>query len=108
MSEQIEDLENSKSASRIYIVTKTMAAANTEYHLELKKVKGFRIKCRDGTAFRFAFEKDKVGTAAPSEPYYSVLANNSVPVRNIDVEELHIYMACGGTGKVAELIVQGE
>lgn len=106
--EEVEELKTSKGASRIYIVMKKMATANEEYHLELKNARGFRIQCRDGTAFRFAFEKDKVGTAAPSEPYYTVLANSHVTVRNIEVEDLHVYMACGGTGKVAELIVQGD
>lgn len=103
-----EELKGNKGASRLYIVTKKMPAADTECKLILRKVKGFRIKCRDGTAFRFAFEQGKVGTATPAEPYYTILANGSVSVRNIDVEELYVYVACGSTGKVVELIVQGD
>lgn len=98
-------MEN-EPAKRLYIVTKKMPSADKEYDLILKNVKNFRIQCRDGTALRFAFEQGKV--AAGHEPYYTVLANGNVPVRNVNIEELKVYVACGSANKVAEFIVGAD
>ena len=92
-------------AQRLYVVTVPMGAQDTEKHRILHNVKGLRLQCRDGTAFRFAFEQGNVGTANPTEPYHTVLANGHVLIKNLDVEELHLYLACGTADKVAEVIV---
>ena len=82
-----------------------LTTANQEYEYQLPRAcKRFRVKTRDGTAFRLAFEKDKVGTAAPSNPYYTVPTNGEYDSKNIRVTELHLYLACGVGGKVAEVI----
>lgn len=98
-------MEN-EPAKRVYIVTKKIPDADKECDLILRNIKGFRIQCRDGTALRFAFEQGKV--AGAHEPHYTVLANGNVPVENINVEELTVYVACGSGGKVAEFIVWGD
>jgi len=92
-------------AQRLYVVTVPMGAIDAEKHRILHDVKGLRLQCRDGTAFRFAFEQGKVGSANPAEPYHTVLANSHVLIKNLDVKELHLYLACGGADKVAEVIV---
>jgi len=94
-----------EGAEKVYIVTIPMPTADKEYHRIIHDVKGIRLQCRDGTAFRFAFEQDKVASATPNEPYHTVLANGHVTLRGLNVEELHLYLACGVGAKVAEIIV---
>ena len=106
MSPEKDERETQKTeAGRLYVVTVHMGGADTERHRILHNVKGLRLQCRDGTAFRFAFEQGKVGGANPTEPYHTVLANSHVLIRNPDVQELHLYVACGSADKVAEIIV---
>lgn len=100
--EQTEELEDTASR-RPAIRNITMAVANTEYRYQFpKSVKKFTLHCRDGTAFRLAFQRGKV--ALPTEPYFTVLANVAYNEDNLDVEELHIYFACGAAAKVIEII----
>jgi len=92
-------------AQRLYVVTVPMGGTDEEQHRILHDIKGLRLQCRDGTAFRFAFEQGKVGSDTPAEPYHTVLANSHVLIKNLDVKELHLYLACGSADKVAEVIV---
>jgi len=98
-TEELEDTASRKPA----IVNVTMTNANQEYRYQFPKgVKKFLLHCRDGTAFRLAFSRGKV--AGPTEPYFSVLANVAYNEDNLNVEELHIYLACGVGAKVIEII----
>lgn len=101
-----ETKEGQKSdAQRLYVVTVPMGAANTEHHIVLTDVKGFRLQCRSGKTFRFAFEMGKVGSSTPAEPYYTVPTDGHIEIKNLDVEELYLYLACGNAGEIAEIIV---
>jgi len=103
MEEEFEKV--GEKATKLGIANIVMTTANQQYLYQFPRdVHGFRIQCRDGTTFRFAFEKDKVATATPSNPYFTVPTNGHVLIKNINVEELRIYMAEGTGGKVAEII----
>lgn len=100
--EPTEELEETASR-RPAVKNLHMTVANTEYSYQFPKgVKKFTLHCRDGTAFRLAFETGKV--ALPTEPYFTVLANVAYNEDNLDVEELHIYFACAAATKVIEII----
>lgn len=101
--EETKKVENQQS-TKLGIANITMTAGDQEYPYQFPEdVRGFRMQCRDGTTFRFAFEDGKVGTANPSPPYHTVLANGHVIIRNIAIKELHLYVA-GTAGKVVEII----
>lgn len=84
-----------------------MTTANEEYEFRFpKNLSGFRMQCRDGTTFRYSFFRNKVGTAAPSEPYATVLANGNLQLRNLNLEkEIMIYFTEGTGGKIVEFIL---
>jgi len=97
--EQLEDTASRRPA----IKNVTMTLANTQYHYQFpKNVKKFLLHCRDGTAFRVAFQRGKV--ALPTPDYFTILANTAYNEDNLNVEELHIYFACGVAAKVIEII----
>ena len=108
LHKEIADLKKEimkEPATKVSIANIVMTTQNTEYSYQFPEdVKGFRMQCRDGTAFRFAFEMDKVGTANPSPPYHTVLANGYIEIREVRIEELHLYVACGTANKTVELI----
>ena len=84
-----------------------MPSANTEYpdggHPLPKGCKKFLLHCRDGTAFRLAFASGKVAGSTP--PYFTIKANTAYSEDNLSVEEdTWIYLACGSTAKVIEII----
>lgn len=81
----------------------TMTVADTEYSQVLPaNTKRFSIRTRDGTAFRMAFVTGKV--AAPTEPYFSILANIPYIEEQIEVSALTLYFGCGGAGKICEIV----
>jgi len=81
----------------------TMTNADQEYSQVLPAgTKKLAFHCRDGTAFRFAFETGKV--AAPTAPYFTVRANAAVSEDHINAAALTLYFACGAAGKVVELV----
>ncbi len=92
MSEQ-NTVPQKVDASRIYIVNVTCHADDQEHHLVLYNVKGLRMQSRIGETFRYAFEPNKVGTATPVDPYATSLAGVIVPIENIDIDELHLFLA---------------
>jgi len=95
------DRQGKARPTRPVIFNIPMPLADTEYKWFLPKhTKTFRIHCRDGTAFRFSFEMDKVASSSP--PYITVRANGSHQERNLDAEGLILYVACGSTDKVVE------
>jgi len=68
---------------------------NTEYSQALPGVtKKYMIRTRDGTAFRIAFEAGMVAT--PTEPYFSVPANQAYWEDHIEAASLTLYFACAG------------
>lgn len=84
-----------------------MPSANTEYpeggHLLPKGCKRFLVHCRDGTAFRMAFQKDKVAGSNP--PYLTIVANQVYWEDNLNLEEdTFLYFACGSTSKCIEIV----
>lgn len=92
-------------ATKVTILNITLLATDTEHHRQLpENIRGFRLQCRDGTTFRFAFESGKVGTVAPSPPYFTCLANKYIKVKGLNVKELHLYVS-GTIAKVIEIIV---
>lgn len=103
--EKIEQEQLTEPEIGLAIVNLT--TANKEYEFILpKNLRGFRMQCRDGTTFRYSFLRGKVGTAAPSEPYATVLANGHLQPNNLNLEEKTIiYMAEGTGGKVVEFIM---
>lgn len=100
IEEKLED-----KATKAAILNIPLETTDKEYHRQLpKNLKGLRLQCQDGTTFRYAFESGKVGTAAPSPPYGTVLANGHIEIRNLNIEELHLYVA-GTAAKVVEVLV---
>jgi hypothetical protein len=89
---------------RPVVINVEMPKANAEYSQRLPKdTRKFTLQCRDGTAFRFAFESGHV--AQSQDPFYSVLANGSYTVDNILVlPREEIFVACSSAGKIIELI----
>ena len=86
-----------------------MAVADTEYSHQLAKyTKKFLVHTRDESAFRLAFVTGKV--AAPTEPYFTILANTSYWEDHIDTYVVNaewdgtIYFASDNTDKVIEII----
>lgn len=68
---------------------------NTEYSQALPSLtKKFLMHCRDGTAFRIAFETGKVAT--PTEPYFSVPTNQAYYEDFLEAASLTLYFACAG------------
>ncbi len=80
----------------------TMTNANQEYSQELPaRTMQVLIKCQDGTAMRVAFVTGKV--AAPTAPYYTIVANGILEIRGLDSgEAFTIYVASAGVGKIVE------
>jgi len=80
----------------------TMTNADTEYSQVLPDYTGHvMLRCRDGTAMRYAFVTDKV--ASPTEPYFTILANKDRRIDNLSLVGKTIYFASGSTGKIAEI-----
>lgn len=99
---KIEHLGRAKPTKPV-IYNIDMPLKDTEYKWMLPRhTKGFKIQCRDGTAFRFSFEMGKVASASP--PYWTVMANGSYQTRNIDADGLILYVACGSDAKVVDCI----
>ena len=96
---------NKATTPVIYNVAITNGSA--EYSQALPaNTKKFMIHTRDGTAFRVAFVTGRVAT--PTEPYFSVLANQNYYEDFIEPASLTLYFACaGGAGinKSAEIVV---
>jgi hypothetical protein len=91
---------------RPFIYNVDITDGSTEYSQALPSItKKFMIHTRDGTAFRVAFETGKVAT--PTEPYFSVPANQAYYEDFIEAASLTLYFACaGGAGinKKVEII----
>ena len=80
----------------------TMTNADTEYSQVLPDYTGHvMLRCRDGTAMRYAFVTGKV--ASPTEPYFTILANKDRRIDNLSLVGKTIYFASGSTGKIAEI-----
>jgi len=93
------------SIGRIPVIANLdMPTANTEYEYQVPAhTKKLLCQCRDGTAFRLAFEKSKVATSTP--PYFSVRVNSVYYEDNLDTElGLIMYFAGAGTAKAIEII----
>jgi hypothetical protein len=80
----------------------TMTNANTEYLQAIGTAKKFLIHTRDESIFRLAFVTGKV--AAPTEPYFTILANEAYYEDNIN-QSLTLYFASPSAGKIIEIIV---
>lgn len=79
-----------------------MTNADTEYNQVLPDYTGhIMIRCRDGTAMRYAFVTGKV--ASPTEPYLTILANKDRRIDNLNLVSKTLYVASGSAGKIAEI-----
>lgn len=94
------------AVTRPVIVHISMPSANTEYPAGGYEIPDGTVSIRahttDGTAFRLAFEKDKVAT--PDPPYYTIATNGEFRERGLSTRTLRLYVACGSTSKTAEVI----
>jgi hypothetical protein len=91
-----------KTATTPAIYNVTMTSADTEYTQALPaNTKKFLVQCRDGTAFRLAFETGKVAT--PTEPYLTV-ATDAVYYEDEVLSSATVYVGCGSAGKVVEIL----
>jgi len=98
----METIEQPKKP-KIGQATVVLIAANTEYEFRFpKNLSGFRMQCRDGTAFIYSFVKNVVGMAVPSEPYATVLANDNLQLRNLNLDKETVIYLAGSAGKVVE------
>lgn len=105
IDKKLDELKEDK-ATKIAVINIEAPVANQEYHRQLpENLKGFYIQERGGSIFRFAFEPGKVGSATPSPPYYSVPINGFVLLDDLDIAELHLYVAGAVANRVAELVV---
>lgn len=79
-----------------------MASADTEYRYELPVgTKTFVVHCRDGTAFRLSYERERVANSNP--PYFTVKDNNSYSEWNLNLSKgVFLYVACASASKVVE------
>lgn len=102
-TERVEVMEG--KASRPSIVNVNLVTANQEYKHKLPQgCQRFRVQMRDATDFRMAVEQEKVGTANPNPPYFTVKASTTFEERNLDIQEdTWLYFACGGSSKVVEI-----
>jgi len=99
----VELAKKADPATTPVIYNVTMTLADTEYSQALPaSTKRFSIRTRDGTAFRMAFVTGKV--AAPTEPYFSILANIPYIEEQIEVAALTLYFGCGDAGKICEIV----
>lgn len=82
----------------------TMTNADTEYeHTFETGCRKFLLHTRDGTVFRLAFVTGKVAT--PTEPYFTVPANQSYYEDFVDLAEgTKIYLGCAEAGKIVEIL----
>jgi hypothetical protein len=81
----------------------TMTLADTEYSQALPaNTKKLMIAVRDRTAFRLAFQANKV--AAPTEPYLTLAAGETYYEDFIQPSSLTVYLASDSDGKVAEIV----
>ena len=112
-AKDLEDIYNELhtiEASRIEAATLgetlnvTMTNANAEYECDLPfDCKKFLIHTRDESEFRLAFVTGKV--AAPTAPWFTVLANSSYGESGLAlIEGKKLYFASGSAGKIAEVI----
>jgi|GEM_PF-7075697 len=104
MSEQSTAVPKKADATHLYIVNVTCREDDLEHHLILYNVKGFRMQSRIGETFRYAFEPNKVGTATPADPYATSVAGVIVPIKNIEIDELHLFLA-GVAADTIEVLV---
>lgn len=102
--EEVEAGISKRDAKKPKIIKKTMTDADTEYEIALPaKTKKFSMQCREGTAFRLAFEKGRV--EEPKEPYATVHTGTPYYEDNLDLDQIFImYVACGTAGKTIEVI----
>jgi len=105
LERKISDIGKVREVTRPVVYDLNLTTANTEYKYIIPDgTVAFEMHTRDGTAWRFAFEKDKVGTSAPSPSYYTVAANDELKERGLHTKNLTIYVACGSSSKVLEII----
>lgn len=79
----------------------TMTNADTEYTITLPLLtRRFLVHTRDESEFRYAYVAGKV--AAPTEPYFTVLANSSLYEPDLLLGTTPLYVAAPVAGKVAE------
>ena len=103
LEKRISDIGKVKEITRPVVFTLPLTTANTEYKYVIPDgTVAFEIHTQDGTAWRFAFETGKIGSAAPSKPYYTVAANDALKERGLNTKNLTIYVACGSSSKVLE------
>jgi len=86
----------------IYNVVMTLA--DTEYSQALPAgTKRFSLQMRENdTAFRIAYVTGKV--AAPTEPYYTIVAAKEYYEVNLNLAAVTIYFGCGSAGKNIEIL----
>ncbi len=95
------------TSGRPSVINIVMPAADTEYpdggHILPKGCKRYYIHCKDGTAFRMAFETDKVADSV--SPYLTVKTDSNYWEDNLNLEdEIIFYFASASTSKVIEII----
>jgi len=85
-----------------YIYNVTLTLADTEYSQALPTgMKRFTISERGGNAFRIAFSTGLVAT--PTEPYYTVLANENYWEQDLYLSGMTVYLAAPIGGRVIEI-----
>ncbi len=89
------------------ILNVTMTSSNTEYSLTIPAgTKKLQLATADGTAFRVAFEANKV--ASPTAPYFTVPANTMLDLTDVYFDSAEtLYVACGSASKVAQVLAWG-
>ena len=96
--------ENLRRATTPTPYNVTMTNADAEYSQALPTAcKKFLMHTRDESEFRYAFVTGKV--AAPTEPYFTVLANSSYGESGLYLTGRVVYFASSVAGKVMEIVV---
>lgn len=81
----------------------TLTAANTEYGQALPLgTKKVTLKERNGNPFRLSYATGKV--AAPTEPYETILANQTYWEDDVNLVNMTLYFAAAIAGRVIEMI----
>ena len=85
------------------IYNETMTLADTEYDQALSSnTRKFMVMTRDRSAFRLAFETDKVAT--PTAPYITIAANEVYYDEFVNSSSLTLYYASDNAGKIIEIV----
>lgn len=86
-----------------YIYNIDIVAANTQYALAIPvNTKFIQVQCRDSTELRVAFETGKV---AGTTDIFTVKTDTSAQFADLKMAAGSLYIGCGTTAKVAEVML---